>query len=409
MVAATVYAPLLDPMRTLSIAVVSVFALSVHAQSSLLYGGGSGDGHGTSQGVVPGGTWLWYGGAGDGHAMTGGGSIAAAQLWYGGAGDGHAEAGSGAGSNPVLYLGGSNDGHCAALSNTMNDPALYRGGNGDGHAVAGGASPGAVSFWYGGTNDGHAESKGALQFDHVRVRVKLDGPYDALTGLMRDDLRSQGLLPLNEPYTALGLPLTSNEPAATTTAVWSTTGADAIVDWVYLELRAATNTSLALTTITALLQRDGDIVAMDGTSPPTFRIAAGNYHVVVRHRNHLGIMSAQPLALGWLPQPIDLSTSPANFFGTNATRSVNGTQVLWAGDVTGDGQVRYTGAGNDRDPVLTTVGSTTPNNAVNGTYSLRDVNLDGSVKYTGASNDRDPIFISVGSTTPNNVVLQQVP
>ena len=83
--------------------------------------------------------------------------------------------------------------------------------------------------------------------------------------------------------------------------------------------------------------------------------------------------------------------------------------VLWAGNTNFDSGIKYTGTGNDRDPVLTAVGSTTPNNAVTNAYSLRDVNLDGLVKYTGSGNDRDPILISVGSTTPNNVRMQQLP
>jgi hypothetical protein len=61
-----------------------------------------------------------------------------------------------------------------------------------------------------------------------------------------------------------------------------------------------------------------------------------------------------------------------------------------------------------RDPVLTTVGSTTPNNTVNG-YSTRDVNMNGQVKYTGSANDRDPILLNVGSTTPNATRNGQVP
>ena len=54
------------------------------------------------------------------------------------------------------------------------------------------------------------------------------------------------------------------------------------------------------------------------------------------------------------------------------------------------------------------MGSTTPNNAVT-VYSTRDVNLNGQVKYTGSGNDRDPILVNVGSTTPNNVRVQQLP
>ena len=94
-----------------------------------------------------------------------------------------------------------------------------------------------------------------------------------------------------------------------------------------------------------------------------------------------------------------------------ARNSVMGTfptQALWAGDVTFKGESKYTGASNDRDPILVTVGSTTPNNTVNA-YSTRDVNLDGTVKYTGSGNDRDPILVNVGSTTPNSTRLEQLP
>ena len=38
-----------------------------------------------------------------------------------------------------------------------------------------------------------------------------------------------------------------------------------------------------------------------------------------------------------------------------------------------------------------------------------DVTLDGVVRYTGSGNDRDPILFNVGSTTPNNWRAQQIP
>jgi hypothetical protein len=82
--------------------------------------------------------------------------------------------------------------------------------------------------------------------------------------------------------------------------------------------------------------------------------------------------------------------------------------VLWAGNANGDVDVKYTGSGNDRDLILTTVGSTTPNNTVSG-YLRTDVNMDGLAKYTGSANDRDPILLNVGSTTPNNVRTEQLP
>ncbi|MBK6753839.1 MAG: hypothetical protein IPG69_09635 [Flavobacteriales bacterium] len=98
-------------------------------------------------------------------------------------------------------------------------------------------------------------------------------------------------------------------------------------------------------------------------------------------------------------------------FGTNARKSVTGTfptQSLWAGDVTFNGQVKYAGGGNDRDPILVKIGGLVPTATVNG-YWPEDVNLNGQVKYAGGSNDRDPILVTIGGTIPTAVRLQQLP
>ena len=98
-------------------------------------------------------------------------------------------------------------------------------------------------------------------------------------------------------------------------------------------------------------------------------------------------------------------------FGTAARKSIPGTfpaEVLWAGDVTFNGQVKYTGGGNDRDPILSRIGGSTPTNTVAG-YWREDVNLDGTVKYTGGANDRDPILQNIGGSTPTNARSAQLP
>jgi len=241
----------------------------------------------------------------------------------------------------------------------------------------------------------------------LSVRAHLEGPY-----LMSDALRGAGLLPVQEPYTALGYGHVGSGSEFTTPTVLAATGSNAIVDWVMLELRDAGNSASVVATRAALVQRDGDIVDVDGTSPVTFNVAAGNYYVAVRHRNHFGAMAANTVALSLAPASVDLSSVATSTFGSGARKSVTGivpTQALWAGNVNFDGQLQYVGAGNDRDPILLTVGSTTPNNTVNNTYSTRDVNMDGSVKYVGLGNDRDPILLNVGNTTPNNVRMQQLP
>ena len=99
-------------------------------------------------------------------------------------------------------------------------------------------------------------------------------------------------------------------------------------------------------------------------------------------------------------------------YGSDARKSIGTQRALWAGmlgNPVGNLQrVTYTGSYNDRDPILTRVGSTSPNGAVSG-YFQEDANLDGQVKYTGTNNDRDRVLTTVGSTTPNAVRAEQMP
>jgi hypothetical protein len=54
------------------------------------------------------------------------------------------------------------------------------------------------------------------------------------------------------------------------------------------------------------------------------------------------------------------------------------------------------------------VGGATPTNTVTG-YLRADINLDGIVRYTGANNDRDLILQTIGGVVPTATRLQQLP
>ncbi len=132
----------------------------------------------------------------------------------------------------------------------------------------------------------------------VNTRVLLEGPFDSATGLMTDNLRASNLLPLEEPYSALGFQhLLNGGGEMIAPSVLLATGPDAIVDWIFVELRDGTSLT-PMATRSALLQADGYIVDLDGTSTVYFDgVSQGNYYVVIKHRNHLRIMSANPISL----------------------------------------------------------------------------------------------------------------
>lgn len=245
----------------------------------------------------------------------------------------------------------------------------------------------------------------------VSPRVFLDGPYNATSGLMNDGLRANALVPATEPYTtSLGYTkVAKGGGEVLTTGVLNTTGNNAVVDWVRVELRPVSQPGMIAASAHGVVQRDGDVLAGDNTSPLQFRVGAGTYLIVIRHRNHLGTMTAAGAVLTPTTTTVDFTLATTSTYGSNSRKTINTTlRSLWAGNALVDGSVKYTGTSNDRDPILTTVGGTTPNNSVPG-YLLQDLNLDGLTKYTGTGNDRDPILVNVGSTTPNNAVTQQLP
>ncbi len=112
-------------------------------------------------------------------------------------------------------------------------------------------------------------------------KVFLQGPLSGTT--MGANLTASGvMLPTVSPY-ADAKPATTAELAG-------------MVDWVYVEIRDAATGLTVLAAQSGLLQPDGTVIDTDGTAL-TFPLAAGSYHVAIHHRNHLGIMTANPVTL----------------------------------------------------------------------------------------------------------------
>ncbi|MCB0790181.1 MAG: hypothetical protein H6595_03025 [Flavobacteriales bacterium] len=258
-------------------------------------------------------------------------------------------------------------------------------------------------------NDGLAPSTIPISNEVLlQARVVLEGPYNSGTGLMNDALRSLGSFPTTEPYTALGYSQLGGGGEAVSAPVLAVSGNDAVVDWVLIELRDKNDNTALQATRCALVQRDGDIVDVDGSSPVAFAVATDAYYVAVRHRNHLACMTANTIALSTTPTVLDLTNGSVATYGTNAQKTSGAVRLLWAGNVVPDGSLKYAGASNDRDPILVRIGGTVPTATANGYYP-EDVTLDGVVKYAGASNDRDPILVNVGGTVPTATRVQQLP
>jgi hypothetical protein len=261
-------------------------------------------------------------------------------------------------------------------------------------------------------NIGQGEAK-------LSAKVLLDGPYNQFTGLMHDSLRVKNLIPLTEPYSSAPYNKTPiGEPGGeqVSASVLADSGSNAIVDWILLELRSASNPAIIIANKRALIQRDGDIVSnIDGISPVTFQsLVNGNYYVSVKHRNHLGVMSMNPISInGCTTSSIDFTNGNVDINPTiiNTPRKLVGnTYTLWSADVKSNKNVKYNGISNDKDPVLIILGGPAfLNTTLLNVYRSEDANMDGKVRYNNSDNDRITILNNVGVSTPNNVINQHIP
>ena len=201
----------------------------------------------------------------------------------------------------------------------------------------------------------------------VNAKIFLEGPYNNSTGLMNDDLRQQNLIPNNSPYNAT--------TESVTNGVLSITGSNAIVDWVLLELRSANDHTEILYTRAALLQRDGDLVDLDGLSPVSFEDAdEGDYFIAIKHRNHLGTISSTTVSISTSPTTVDFTSDNFSVYGNNSR--VELTAGIWgqySSDVDGSGSVNAT----DR--------SATWNDRNQTGYLDSDCNLDGATNASDRS------------------------
>jgi hypothetical protein len=269
----------------------------------------------------------------------------------------------------------------------------------------------------------------------LRVRVYLEAALvnnnnaTSSTGrpLMRDNLRVNPFngtnnIPVKDPYKYAttwvdvtgnfihkGVGLTANSIIADSATVFGVTGENAIVDWVFVELRHKYEPTMVLATRSGLLQRDGDVVDTDGVSPLTFGgVAEDSFYVVVRHRFHLGV-SSQMVARNTLVD-FTVPTTPVFNFGTSKngiydytglSQNENvkyGYRAMWAGDFNADGKIKFTNPADDLNFLFFDILIHPENTFGNANYNFAygyyqgDMNMDGKIKFDNPDDDKNLLY-----------------
>lgn len=193
-----------------------------------------------------------------------------------------------------------------------------------------------VDGWLNNYGDGF---KGVL----VSLKVNLEAPYNPVTDRHNGNLNDSGILPFNEPYVGLGYNAVGSGWEQISSPRMQINGARKIVDWVLLELRDPGFLPNVLATRSALLLANGDIVDLNNNNHVLFDgVASGNYYVVVRHRNHLDIMSSGPLLLdNTNAASHDFTTGSAYGSSPGAVQQLmnNGEYGMIAADYNGSGVI----------------------------------------------------------------------
>ncbi|RLD54717.1 MAG: hypothetical protein DRJ05_14150, partial [Bacteroidetes bacterium] len=172
----------------------------------------------------------------------------------------------------------------------------------------------------------------------LSLKVFLEGPFAGTE--MNSDLNSKGVIPLQQPYSG------SPWDYAGTESVVSIPGINN-VDWVLVELRDAVdadsaNSGTMIAQKAAFVQKDGTVISIDGSSVLQFNtLVSQQLFVVVWHRDHLGIISANALVETSGVYEYDFTTSENQVLGGSAGYKEVATGIwgMVAGDSNADGTV----------------------------------------------------------------------
>ncbi len=207
------------------------------------------------------------------------------------------------------------------------------------------------------------------------LMVNLEGPFN---GIDMDTFINPEMLPLSQPYNI---------------APWNYNGQESvsvipnpdIVDWILLEFRDAANVQSATSTTTinqqaAFLLQDGSIVGIDGFSNVQFNgTISEQLYIVVKHRNHIDIISAYPLSeIGEVFSYDFTSSINQAYGGSNGYKTIApGKFGMAGGDTDANGVVEI------GDKIIWSFSS-----GASG-YLMEDHNLDGEINNI----DKNDIWI----------------
>jgi hypothetical protein len=180
--------------------------------------------------------------------------------------------------------------------------------------------------------DTSTEAKGLLSFSDFAIgepqmlrltaKVFLQGPYNTGTGKMNTTLKSGGVLASH--FGSMPIP-------------------GAAVDSVNIEIRDSASAAQATVRsfAAAWLLSDGSMKLFSDTTKAYVELEAslGSYYVVVRHRNHLAVMSSAKAVFATDSTGYDFTTAQTQAYGNGIKQLAIGVYGLYVGDFNVSGNI----------------------------------------------------------------------
>jgi hypothetical protein len=209
---------------------------------------------------------------------------------------------------------------------------------------------------------------------NVNTRMWLQGPF--YNGTMLPLLFDGGYIPLNQTFSLSPWNYNGSESVSSIP--------NGVIDWVLLELRTDTAASTIVARKAAFLKNNGSIVDLDGTSKPSFsELSSDNYYIIIRHRNHLDVMSANPVFLSSNSSLYDFTTGPDKAYGNDPLFDFgNGIWGMYAGDGDGNGVINVLDYGEVVNSLFATG------------YKFGDLDLNGTINVLDYSKINSNLFKS---------------
>lgn len=180
----------------------------------------------------------------------------------------------------------------------------------------------------------------SVQLTGINLALFLEGPYQTGSS-MSSNLSANSLLPLDQPYNV---------------APWNYSGTESVltfpagtVDWILVELRDAPSAwqAYSFTVVDGwpkamFLLQDGSVVDIAGNTPSyQLPVINDSLFVVIRHRNHIAVMSSHGMTPAGNSYSYNFTDQLARVYGEGAGYKELETGVfgLVAGDADADGNV----------------------------------------------------------------------